>query len=82
MYRMLELGELKANLKVVVSNHRDLEDISKFFGVPFLYIGQPDAPEQERKARMEAALESILEEHKIDLIVLARCMPMQGGPPW
>ena len=68
-------GELKANLKVVVSNHMECEPIAHFFGVPFVCIAQPQASEKERKPRMEGALEAVLLEHDINLIVMARCVP-------
>lgn len=67
-------GELKANLKVVISNHRDLEHIAQFFGIPFVCIAQTGVPEEDCKPRMEAAIETVLQQHDVELIVLARYM--------
>lgn len=64
---------MKANLKVVISNHRDLEHIAQFFGIPFVCIAQTGVPEEDCKPRMEAAIETVLQQHDVELIVLARC---------
>ena len=68
-------GELKGNISVVVSNHPDLEPIAQQFGIEFICIGQPHAPQEERKQRMEEMLEQILQDKQIELIVMARCPP-------
>ena len=70
---MLGAGELKANVKVILSNHSDLQDIAQFFGIPFRCIPQPDSlPEKDRKARMEDVLEDLHQNQGVDLFVLAR----------
>ena len=61
-------GELRGEISLVVSNHTDLEPVARQFGVPFHAF--PITPETKRaQEEREVAL---LEEHRIDLIVLAR----------
>jgi formyltetrahydrofolate deformylase len=64
------LGELACNVRAVISNHPDWEEVAKQFGVPFHVV--PVSPDD--KARAEAEQLAILKSHEIDLIVLARYM--------
>ena len=74
MYDLLvrhRMSELDAEFPLVISNHPDLEDIAKSFGVKYACFptaGVGVRREQER--RVQEALES----HQIDLVVLARYM--------
>jgi formyltetrahydrofolate deformylase len=63
-------GELPVDLAVVVSNHSDHADLATWFGVPHrhLPIADDDAGAQEAEVR------SVLLEHQVDLVVLARYM--------
>ncbi|HLV03953.1 formyltetrahydrofolate deformylase [uncultured Georgenia sp.] len=54
----------------VVSNHRDLEPMAEFYGYPFHHI--PVTP--ETKPAAEARLLELVEEHDVELVVLARYM--------
>ncbi|HEY7374902.1 MAG TPA: formyltetrahydrofolate deformylase, partial [Polyangia bacterium] len=65
-----QLGELGGELVAVVSNHDDLRSAAGHFGVRYEHIpvGAGD------KARAEAAAQSLLDELKVDLVVLARYM--------
>lgn len=65
-----QLGELRGDLVVVVSNHEDLRPIAGHFGVPFAHV--PVHP--EAKAVAEAAQQTLLDEVGADLVVLARYM--------
>ena len=65
-----QLGELRGDLAVVVSNHEDLRPIAGHFGVPFAHV--PVRP--EAKAVAEAAQQTLLDEVGADLVVLARYM--------
>jgi formyltetrahydrofolate deformylase len=65
-----QLGELGGDLVVVVSNHADLAPVAGHFGVPFHHI----AVSPEAKTVAEAAQQALLDELKVDLIVLARYM--------
>jgi len=63
-------GELKGDVKLVISNHSDLKPIADFFGVPYYHIKK--TPENKESAE-EKELE-ILEDNGVDLIILARYM--------
>ena len=64
-------GEMDMEVAMVVSNHPDLEDAVRGFGVPFVYIPRGDS--SESKAEMEAKQLELL-AGQVDLVVLARYM--------
>jgi len=63
-------GELNCEIKLIISNHEDLQPLADFYNLPFhVYkITKETKKDQEKK---ELAL---LKENKIDTIVLARYM--------
>lgn len=63
-------GTLPIEIPAIVSNHRDLEPLAAFYGIPFYYIPVTAST----KAQAEAALLELLAEHSIELVVLARYM--------
>ncbi len=63
-------GELQAELPVVISNHPDHADLVEFQGPTYVHL--PVTP--ETKHDQEMAVRRCLEEHRIDLVVLARYM--------
>ncbi|ALE05060.1 formyltetrahydrofolate deformylase [Arthrobacter sp. ERGS1:01] len=63
-------GTLPIEIPAIVSNHRDLEPLANFYGIPFYYI--PVTP--ETKADAEAELLALVAEHEVELVVLARYM--------
>ncbi len=65
-----EVGELRAELAFVASNHADHADLCGHFGVPYhhLPVSRDSRPEQEAKLR------ALVDEHSVDLVVLARYM--------
>ena len=64
------IGELRCNLKAVVSNHEDARELAGFYGVPFFH-----APiDAARRAEGEKAQIEMLESKGIELAVLARYM--------
>jgi formyltetrahydrofolate deformylase len=63
-------GTLPIEVPAIVSNHRDLEELAQFYGIPFHHI--PVTP--ETKPQAEAALLKLIAEHDIELTVLARYM--------
>jgi formyltetrahydrofolate deformylase len=69
LYR-LRIGALPIEVPMIVSNHRDFSDVASANGIPFRYLPVTS----DNKADQEAALEEILGERNIDLIVLARYM--------
>ncbi|MCL2787489.1 MAG: formyltetrahydrofolate deformylase, partial [Micrococcales bacterium] len=54
----------------VVSNHRDLSDVAEFYGVDFHHI--PVTPDTKPEA--EAQLKTLIADHEVELVVLARYM--------
>lgn len=63
-------GELACDIPLVISNHRDVEALVKFYGVDFHYLPVT----KETKADVEATQFKLFEKYNIDLIVLARYM--------
>jgi formyltetrahydrofolate deformylase len=69
LYRV-RIGSIAMEVPVVVSNHRDFEDVCRASGVPFVHL--PVA--KDNKAAVEERQAALEAEHGIDLIVLARYM--------
>jgi formyltetrahydrofolate deformylase len=65
-----EAGELDAVIPLVISNHDDLALKVEAHGIPFFCL--PVA--KDEKGKQEAHVQSLLREHAIDLVVLARYM--------
>jgi formyltetrahydrofolate deformylase len=63
-------GELPVDIRMVVSNHWDLQPVAASYGVPFVNI--PVTP--QTKTQAEARLVELLEEQDVELVVLARYM--------
>lgn len=64
------IGELPCQIPLIISNHAAAKELAGFYGIPFHYIPVPGSS----KAEAEAAQLALLEEHGIELIVLARYM--------
>jgi len=64
------LGELRCDIPLVISNHDDARPIAADFGVAFHHL--PVTP--ETKAAQEALIARLVEEERIDVIVMARYM--------
>ena len=62
-----ELGELKVEIPLVISNHEDLRQLVESHGVKFMYLPGD-------KASQEAEITKQIQELKIDFVVLARYM--------
>ncbi len=65
-----QAGELNCKLAVIVSNHPDLENVARQFGVPFKL--QPKRRDNKHEA--EQCELALLQEFHVDLVVLARYM--------
>jgi formyltetrahydrofolate deformylase len=63
-------GELAIDLALVASNHPDHAATAEWYGVPHAHLPIVDGD----KAGQEAALQAQLDEHRVDLVVLARYM--------
>ncbi|SNR61584.1 formyltetrahydrofolate deformylase [Desulfurobacterium atlanticum] len=69
LYRF-KANEMKGNLKLVISNHKDLENVVKMYGIDFYHFPKT----KETKEKVEEEELKLLKENDIDLIVLARYM--------
>jgi formyltetrahydrofolate deformylase len=68
------MGEFRAEIPIIVSNHTDLAPIAEQFDVPFHHLPiDPSAKEAQ-----EAALLRACEESGVDMLVLARYMQVLG----
>jgi formyltetrahydrofolate deformylase len=63
-------GEWDVDIPLIISNHRDLEPVSKQFGIDFHLVEKNEQNKEERE-RYELEL---LEKHGITFVVLARYM--------
>jgi formyltetrahydrofolate deformylase len=63
-------GELNCEFPLIVSNHPDLAPVAAQFGVPFRVF----AIDKSNKQEQEQAQWALLDEQRIDLLVLARYM--------
>jgi len=64
-------GQLSVDIPLVLSNHDNLAGLAQFYGVPFESLPVTDA---QTKATFEARVVAAIEEHDIELVVLARYM--------
>lgn len=64
------LGELRCEIPVILSNHPDLEPVADQFAVPYRVF--PITP--ETKLDQESKARALLDELRIDLVVMARYM--------
>ena len=62
--------ELACQFSVIVSNHRDIEPLANFYGVPFAHMPVTAATREEAEALQLA----LLAEQGVELVVLARYM--------
>ena len=69
LYRV-RIGSLPMEVPLIISNHREFEDVAKSAAIPFIYL--PVTRDNKRAA--EERLGELLAEHQIDLVVLARYM--------
>ena len=63
-------GELNCEIACVISNHQDLAEVTKGYGVPFIHV----PVSKESKAQAEQTQLEILKEYQVDLVVMARYM--------
>ena len=73
LYELLtrwRMGELRAEMALLVSNHPDHEAVAIEFGVPYRHLPVTD----RTRPAQETQVAKVLEEERIDLLVLARYM--------
>jgi formyltetrahydrofolate deformylase len=69
LYRW-DIGELPADVRLVVSNHETCRPVAERYGLPYHYIPVTSATKPEAERRLLA----LVAEHEIDVVVLARYM--------
>jgi|TARA_B100000519_G_C14230244_1_gene432029 formyltetrahydrofolate deformylase len=69
LYRV-KIGELKAKIVAIISNHSDTEMLANSYGIPFHYIKVTN----ENKKSAENALEQLITKYNAEAIILARYM--------
>jgi formyltetrahydrofolate deformylase len=69
------MGEFRAEVPLVISNHDDLRSIAADFAVAYHHLPVT----LENKAAQEAHMVELLESERVDVIVLARYMQVLGG---
>jgi len=67
-------GELAGEVAIIMSNHREVEQMATQWNVPFIYI-----PIKKDNRGHEETQKKILSEYKIDLVVLAKYMQIVSG---
>jgi formyltetrahydrofolate deformylase len=63
-------GELACDIPVIISNHREVEKLAAYYGVPFEHVPVTAATKGEAEARQ---LE-LLARNQVELVILARYM--------
>jgi formyltetrahydrofolate deformylase len=71
-----QLGELGGDIVLVVSNHGSLEPVARHFGVRYAWVPIDGSD----RADVEAQQQRLLEECRIDVVVLARYMQVLSTP--
>ena len=69
LYRR-QIGEINGHVALIISNHQDAQPLAEFYGVPFHYL--PIASGDKSQAEQQQF--DLLDQHQIELIVLARYM--------
>ncbi|KAE8383116.1 formyl transferase [Aspergillus bertholletiae] len=63
-------GQLAIDIPLIVSNHPDFATLAASYNIPFVHL----PVNKDTKAQQEARILELINEHNIDLVVLARYM--------
>ncbi|MGI4858911.1 MAG: formyltetrahydrofolate deformylase [Janthinobacterium lividum] len=66
-------GQLQIEIPAIVSNHKDFYQLAAAYDIPYHHLPLLGADDQA-KAAQEARIVDVIDEQKIDLVVLARYM--------
>jgi formyltetrahydrofolate deformylase len=69
------MGEFRATIPLIISNHEGHREIAREFGIPFHHLHMTATT----KAAQEAKAAGLLEKANVDLVVLARYMQVLGA---
>jgi len=64
------LGEYRADIPLVISNHEDARGVAEEFGIAYAHLPVDAATKMQQEARID----ELLQRERIDLVVLARYM--------
>jgi len=67
-------AQLRVDIGAIVSNHPDFGTLASGFGIPFHHLPLPAGAPAGVKRAQEQRIEQLIDELKIDLVVLARYM--------
>jgi formyltetrahydrofolate deformylase len=67
-------GQLAVEIAGVVSNHTQLEALTRSYDLPFHHLPLPTGSDAQAKRRQESTIEALIESEGIELVVLARYM--------
>jgi formyltetrahydrofolate deformylase len=63
-------GELACDIPLIISNHPDNQAVADFYKIPYAVVQVT----KENKAQAESRIQSLIDEHQPDFMVLARYM--------
>jgi len=63
-------GELECEIPLIISNHPDTQAVADFYRIPYVVVSVT----KENKITAEAQIQALINDHKPDLMVLARYM--------
>lgn len=64
-----QMGELRCEIPLILSNHGDAEALAGFYGIPYVRSSFAEGKEASERRQLE-----LLAEKRVDLVVLARYM--------
>ena len=67
-------GSLAVDVAAIVSNHRTYEDLAASYGIAFHHLPLVGGSNETTKRAQEEQLRSLIEQERVDLVVLARYM--------
>jgi formyltetrahydrofolate deformylase len=75
-------GELACDIPLIISNHADNKPVADFYKIPYVVVSGKDfvsskdavSGKEESKQQMENKIQSLIDEHRPDFMVLARYM--------
>jgi formyltetrahydrofolate deformylase len=67
-------GQLEIDIPAIVSNHTAFADLAASYGLPFHHLPLAAGAGPEVKRAQEQAVQAIVEQEAVDLVVLARYM--------
>jgi len=67
-------GLLRVEIPAIVSNHMDFYQLAASYNIPFHHLPLASGAAPDAKAAQEARVLELMQQHQIDLVVLARYM--------